>query len=130
MGTDSTQDVTVMLSAVARGDPRAAGELLPLVYNELRALAGARMAKTPPGHTLPPTALGHEAYLRLVGEADPGWQNRGHVFAAAATAMRQIIVDHARRKGALKRGGDRARIAADADDLVLQSPPEEILALD
>src|SRR5262245_25459161 len=125
MGTSGNQDVTVMLGAVARGDSRAAAELLPLVYNELRALARARMAKTPPGNTLQPTALVHEAYLRLVGEADPGWQNRGHFFAAAATAMRQIIVDHARRKGAVKRGGDRVRIAADADELVLKSPPEE-----
>src|SRR5688500_7381908 len=100
-------DVTRLLDAAAAGDRRAAADLLPLVYDELRKLAAARMAAEAPGHTLQPTALVHEAYLRLVGGADrPGWDGRGHFFAAAAEAMRRILVESARRKDALKRGGD------------------------
>src|SRR5205809_6074629 len=99
-------DVTQILSAAAAGDPKAAADLLPLVYDELRKLAAARMAAEAPDHTLQPTALVHEAYLRLVGgdEGQP-WNGRGHFFAAAAEAMRRIHVDAARRKQAAQRGG-------------------------
>src|SRR5438094_807526 len=99
-------DVTRLLDAAAAGDPKAAADLLPLVYDELRKLAAARMAAEAPDHTLQPTALVHEAYLRLVGEdAGQPWNSRGHFFAAAAEAMRRILVDQARRKRAEKRGG-------------------------
>ena len=90
--------ITETLHAAARGDRRTAAELLPLVYAELRELARSRMVHLPPGNTLQPTALVHEAYMRLIGKADPGWDSRGHFFAAAAEAMRQVLVDHARRK--------------------------------
>src|SRR5213080_4902146 len=100
-------DVTQILTAIEAGDARAAGELLPLVYDELRKLAAARLAAEPPGQTLQPTALVHEAYLRLVGGAQPdGWAGRGHFFAAAAEAMRRILVDQARHKATHKRGGE------------------------
>ena len=102
-------DVTHILQAIDSGDAKAAGELLPLVYDELRKLAAQRMAGESPDHTLGPTALVHEAYLRLVGKDDPGWQNRGHFFAAAAEAMRRILIDSARRKDRIKHGGGRAR---------------------
>src|SRR5215470_6037158 len=102
-------DVTRLLDAAAAGDRRAAAELLPLVYDELRKLAAARMAAEAPGHTLQPTALVHEAYLRLVGPVDERrWDNRGHFFAAAAEAMRRILVESARRKNSLKHGEGRA----------------------
>src|SRR4051794_15426720 len=91
-------DVTQILTAIARGDPHAAAELLPLVYDELRELAAARMAAEAPDHTLQPTALVHEAYVRLVGGQPDGWNGRGHFFAAAAEAMRRILVEAARRK--------------------------------
>src|SRR3954469_21490223 len=98
-------DVTQLLAAAAAGAPRAAADLLPLVYDELRKLAAARMAAEAPGHTLQPTALVHEAYARLVGPADvPRWDHRGHFFAAAAEAMRRILVDAARRKGRARHG--------------------------
>ena len=104
-------DVTHLLDAAAAGDRRAAADLLPLVYEELRKLAAARMAAESPGHTLQPTALVHEAYLRLVGGADqPRWDNRGHFFAAAAEAMRRFLVESARRKQAVKRGGGAGRV--------------------
>src|SRR5688572_15439117 len=100
-------DVTRLLDAAAAGDRQAAADLLPLVYDELRALAAARMADEAPGHTLDATALVHEAYLRLVGPADAArWDGRGHFFAAAAEAMRRILVDAARRKRRVKHGGD------------------------
>ena len=102
-------DVTKILHAIDSGDAKAAGELLPLVYDELRKLAAQRMAGESPDHTLGPTALVHEAYLRLVGKDDPGWQNHGHFFAAAAEAMRRILIDSARRKDRIKHGGGRAR---------------------
>jgi RNA polymerase sigma factor (TIGR02999 family) len=121
-------DITVLLEAAAAGDRRAAADLLPLVYDELRKLAAARMAGEAPGRTLDATALVHEAYLRLVGRADAArWDGRGHFFAAAAEAMRRILVEAARRRGRLKRGGGRARVGLDglaagdpaaADDLV------------
>jgi RNA polymerase sigma factor (TIGR02999 family) len=122
-------DVTLALDAVSRGETEAAEHLLPLVYDELRRLAAARMAKTPPGMTLQPTALVHEAYLRLVRTDDPGWEHRGHFFGAAARAMRDILVEQARRKAALKHGGDRARMDADADNLALDEPHPDLLAL-
>src|SRR5262245_57521959 len=100
-------DVTRILSAIERGDPRAADQLLPLVYDELRQLAARRLAREEPGQTLQATALVHEAYLRLVGAQDPGWDGRGHFFAAAAEAMRRILVEAARRKGRLKHGRGR-----------------------
>src|SRR4051794_38433579 len=101
-------DVTRLLDAAAAGDRQAAADLLPLVYDELRTLAAARMAAEAPGHTLDATALVHEAYLRLVG--DQTFAHRGHFFAAAAEAMRRVLVEHARRRKAGKRGGDRARV--------------------
>jgi RNA polymerase sigma factor (TIGR02999 family) len=124
-------NVTRLLSAIDRGDPRAANELLPLVYEELRKLAAARLAAESPGHTLDATALVHEAYLRLVGPADDQhWDNRGHFFAAAAEAMRRILVESARRKRARKHGGGRHRV--DLPDLPaeLDDAGEKLLALD
>ncbi len=126
MGAQSSSPLTQVLQATAAGDPQAAADLLPLVYSELRKLARVRLAKTPPGNTLQPTALVHEAYLRLVGRADPGWSGRGHFFAAAAQAMRQILVEQARRKASAKRGGGLNRLtisgvnlaAADTVDLL------------
>jgi RNA polymerase sigma factor (TIGR02999 family) len=104
-------DVTRLLDAAASGDRKAAADLLPLVYDELRVLAAARLAVEPSGQTLQPTALVHEAYLRLVGPADDaGWDSCGHFFAAAAEAMRRILVENARRKGREKHGGGRERV--------------------
>ncbi len=104
-------DVTRILLAIEHGDPSAAGELLPLVYEELRKLAGCRLAQEKPGQTLEATALVHEAYLRLVGrEKDQRWDGRGHFFAAAAEAMRRILVENARRKARIKHGGDWQRV--------------------
>ena len=102
--------VTRMLRAAGDGDPQAGADLLPLVYAELRKLAHDRMAKTPPGNTLQPTALVHEAYMRLIGNDEPSWDSRGHFFGAAALAMRQILVEQARRKAGRKHGGNRKRI--------------------
>src|ERR687897_3374080 len=107
-------DVTRLLDAAAAGDRKAAAELLPLVYDELRALAAARMVAEAPGHTLDATALVHEAYLRLVG--DQQFDGRGHFFAAAAEAMRRVLVDHARDRNRLKRGGGRRRVDLDPLD--------------
>jgi RNA polymerase sigma factor (TIGR02999 family) len=115
-------DVTRILSAIENGDPRAAEQLLPLVYDELRRLAAARLADERPGQTLQPTALVHEAYLRLVGgAASHDWNGRGHFFAAAAEAMRRILVNRARDRCRLKRGGDRHRI--DLEALAEPAPP-------
>ena len=122
--------MTQVLKAVEDGDLRAAGELLPCVYAELRALARSLMAKTPPGNTLQPTALVHQAYLRIVGDQDPGWNSRGHFFAAAAQAMRRILVEQARRKATVKHGGGQRRVDVDDVDLALESPGEDVLALD
>lgn len=122
--------VTQMLKQVSAGDPRASSELLPLVYAELRKLAQSRMAKTPPGNTLQPTALVHEAYMRMVGGDAPSWNSRGHFFAAAAQAMRQILVEQVRRKASLKRGGEFDRVAVDPGELAIAEPSEDILALD
>lgn len=106
--------ITRILDAIVRGDARAADELLPLVYEELRILAAQRLSQEPPGQTLQATALVHEAYIRLVEQEDQNWNSRRHFFAAAAEAMRRILVDRARRKKSLKRGGDRQRIEFDA----------------
>jgi RNA polymerase sigma factor (TIGR02999 family) len=123
------QAITRILQAAQAGDPQAAAELLPLLYDELRKLARARMSKTPPGQTLQPTALVHEAYLRLVGKSDPKWQGRGHFFAAAAQSMRDILVEQARRKASLKRGGDRKRLDVEEVTPVIQPPTDDVLAL-
>ena len=127
--TQSAQ-LTRVIRAINEGDPKAASELLPLVYTELRKLARSMMAKTPPGNTLQTTALVHEAYLRLVGEEDPGWNGRGHFFGAAAQAMRQILVDQARRKASTKHGGGRRRAEAGDWELAIEPPAIDILALD
>jgi RNA polymerase sigma factor (TIGR02999 family) len=124
-------DVTRILSDLAGGDQHAAAQLLPLVYDELRGLAAARLAAEPSGNTLQPTALVHEAYLRLVGPADEArWENRGHFFAAAAEAMRRILVDQARRKQADKRGGSARRVPLDAVDVGYTPPDDDLLAID
>jgi RNA polymerase sigma factor (TIGR02999 family) len=121
-------DVTHLLGAIERGDPDAAGLLWPLVYDELRRLAGAQMARERAGHTLDATALVHEAYLRLAGDATAGFANRRHFYAAAAQAMRRILVEHARGKGRRKRGGGR-REHPDLDALAGGGPVEDLLAL-
>jgi RNA polymerase sigma factor (TIGR02999 family) len=124
-------DVTRILSAIEQGDPKAAEGLLPLVYDELRKLATQRLAQEKPGQTLQATALVHEAYLRLAGpEDDAQWDGRGHFFAAAAEAMRRILVDNARRKRSVKRGGLRAR--RDLDEARIAAPADgvDVLALD
>ena len=124
-------EVTQILHAIAEGDEQAASQLLPLAYDELRKLAAQRLARETPGQTLQPTALVHEAYLRLVGENEERhWDSRGHFFAAAAEAMRRILVEIARQKASLKRGGDRDRV--DVVDSLLASPEprEDLVALD
>jgi RNA polymerase sigma factor (TIGR02999 family) len=124
-------DLTRILEAAQRGEPSAANELLPLVYDELRRLAAHKMVSEAPGHTLQPTALVHEAWLRLAGpEQQARFQNRAHFFGAAAEAMRRILVDRAREKKALKRGGDMERVDIDAIDLPSPMPDDELLALD
>lgn len=124
-------DVTQLLDAAAAGDRRAAADLLPLVYDELRKLAAARMASESPDQTLQPTALVHEAYLRLIGPADKKrWQSRGHFFASAAEAMRRILVDAARRKKSAKHGGDRNRIQLAEVADTSRIADEKLLALD
>jgi RNA polymerase sigma factor (TIGR02999 family) len=118
-------------TAPEQGDPRDAARLLPLVYDELRRLAACRLAHEPSGQTLQPTALVHEAYLRLVGGGgEVGWDGRGHFFAAAAEAMRRILIENARRKGRKKHGGDLARVDLAEADLACRMPPEELIALD
>jgi RNA polymerase sigma factor (TIGR02999 family) len=124
-------EVTQILDAITQGDPSAAAGLLPLVYDELRKLAAAQLAREAPGQTLQPTALVHEAYLRLVGTADqPHWNSRGHFFGAAAQAMRRILVESARRKQRLKHGGELQRHELEEFDVPVTPPPEELLALD
>lgn len=123
--------VTHILSRLESGDASASADLLPLVYDQLRRLAAAWLAQEKPGHTLQATALVHEAYVRLVGGDDsPLWDSRGHFFAAAAEAMRRILVDAARRKARIKRGGDRQRCDVDIDQLVTDEASLEIVALD
>lgn len=125
-------DATRLLSAIQDGNPGAASQLLLLVYDELRTLAAQKLAQENPGHTLEPTALVHEAYLRLIGsKAAPGkWEGRGHFFAAAAEAMRRILVERARRKRRHKRGGDYSRQELDPDQVAAPEVSEDLLALD
>src|SRR5882724_11339175 len=123
-------DVKHILQAIEKGDAQAANELLPLVYQELRRLAAHKMANEAAGHTLQPTALVHEAWIHLGGDKQPNWQNRAHFFGAAAEAMRRILVDRAREKKALKRGGNLERVDIDALELPSPMPDEELLALD
>jgi RNA polymerase sigma factor (TIGR02999 family) len=124
-------DVTRILSDIKQGDARAAEQLLPLVYDELRKLAAQRLSQEKPGHTLQATALVHEAYLRLVGEEScPGWNGRGHFFGAAAEAMRRILVESARRKGRVRHGGGRRHMSLDQVDLASDEASQTILDLD
>jgi RNA polymerase sigma factor (TIGR02999 family) len=124
-------DVTWILSAIEQGDPLASEQLLPLVYDELRKLAATKLAHEKPGQTLGATALVHEAYVRLVDvDKAQEWDSRGHFFAAAAEAMRRILVDRAREKGSAKRGGTRKRLDIDAVDLAAKASPDQLLAID
>ena len=125
------KDVTRILCAIEKGDSHAAEQLLPLVYDELRKLAAQKLAREKPGQTLQATALVHEAYLRLVDvEEAPHWNSRGHFFAAAAEAMRRILIEQARRKGRRKHGGERRRLDLQAAELSVQGPNIDILAVD
>jgi RNA polymerase sigma factor (TIGR02999 family) len=129
MSRTRASEVTQVLQAAQAGDKDAAARLLPLVYAELRQLARSRMAKLPPGQTLQPTALVHEAYLRLVGKKGAGMENRRHFFFAAARAMRDILVERARTKSGPRRGGDRHRVELNEMLAIKEPPPQEILAL-
>lgn len=122
--------LTQILQAAAKGDATAANRLWPLVYEELRAVAHAQMSRQQPGQTLQTTALVNEAYLKLVGSDDPGWEGRCHFFGTAAQAMRQILVDQARRKARPKHGGDRVRVDLDAVPVAIEPMTDDILALD
>lgn len=122
-------EATVLLTAVEQGDPKAATELLELVYDELRHLAAAKMAREAPGQTLQPTALVHEAWLRLVGARNPMFRNSTHFFAAAAEAMRRILIDRARRKQTERHGGDFVRVEFEEFELAAPSPDDELLAV-
>jgi len=123
-------DVTRILAAIERGEARAADQLLLLVYEELRRLAAAKLSREPPGQTLQATALVHEAYLRLIGTEGQTWKSRTHFFAAAAEAMRRILVESARRKHRLKHGGGLQKVELDSADIAIGEPPEDIIALD
>ena len=123
-------ELTQILNAIEAGNPHAAAQLLPLVYDELRRLAAQRMAREKPGQTLEPTALVHEAYLRLVGDKQgQHWDHRGHFFAAAAEAMRRILVDNARRKLTVRHGGERSRVSLKDHHRITESP-SDLLAMD
>ena len=125
-------EITLVLSRIDQGDPQAGDQLLPLVYDELRRLAAAKMAREAPGHTLQPTALVHEAWLRLDGGKQLTWANRAHFFAAAAECMRRILIDQARSKKAVRHGGGLLRVSADSTGFELASPEsddEELLLL-
>ena len=122
-------DVTRIFEAAQQGDPTAADQLLPLVYEELRRLAAHRMANEAPGQTLQPTALVHEAWLRLVGSEDKKWDGRGHFFAAAAEGMRRILIDRARRKRAVRHGGDQQRVDILEVDLASEASDNQLLAV-
>jgi RNA polymerase sigma factor (TIGR02999 family) len=123
-------DATRLLNAIAQGDPHAADELLPLVYNELRRLAAQKLAHEPPGQTLEATGLVHEAYLRLAGDGRDAWENRRHFFAAAAEAMRRILVEKARRKKRVRHGGGKKRIDLEQACSLVYPPSKDLLALD
>ncbi len=120
----------VILNAIDQGDAKAADELLPLVYQELRLLAAQKLSQEVPGQTLQATALVHEAYLRLVGTENPNWDGRGHFFAAAAEAMRRILVENARRKKRLKHGGGQVKVDFAEADFALDGPSDDLIALD
>lgn len=122
-------DVTLLLHQIDRGDTRAAEKLLPLVYDELRKLAAAKMARESAGQTLQPTALVHEAWLRLGADDQPTWQNRAHFFAAAAEAMRRILIDQARRRRAARHGGDRQRIDSQDVEIAAPTADDQLLAV-
>jgi RNA polymerase sigma factor (TIGR02999 family) len=124
-------EVTRILSAMERGEPQAADELLPLVYNDLRKLAAHKLSHEKPGQTLEATALVHEAYVRLLGPAaaEQSWNNRGHFFSAAAEAMRRILIDNAHRKKSFKRGGDRQRVELSDIDPAIRPPEDDLIAL-
>jgi RNA polymerase sigma factor (TIGR02999 family) len=123
-------DVTRILNAIERGDAKATDELLPLVYEELRLLAAQKLSHEPPGQTLQATALVHEAYLRLVGDEPQSWGNRGHFFAAAAEAMRRILVERARHKHSARHGGSLQKVPLDEAIPSVSDPHEDLLALD
>ena len=123
-------DVTRILNAIEGGDSQAADKLLPLVYEELRRLAAHKMSLEPPGQTIQATALVHEAYIRLVGSENQDWNSRTHFFAAAAEAMRRILIENARRKHRLKHGGAQQRVDFEEAQLAIKEPPEDIIALD
>jgi len=131
---DSAHDrrgaITRILQDVGHDGSDRARHLLPLVYEELRALARARMAQEGAGHTIQATALVHEAFIRLIGDTDPGWNGRGHFFGAAAQAMRRILVEQARRKGRLKHGGGHDRVELDEVFAVIEPPKDDVLAVD
>jgi RNA polymerase sigma factor (TIGR02999 family) len=130
-GLKGVSELSQILNEAAQGDPVASSTLLPLVYHELRRLAAQKLAHEVPGQTFTPTALVHEAYVRLVGTGDaPRWENRRHFFAAAAETMRRILVENARRKKTRKRGGDLERRELAEDDLAVPEPREDLLALD
>jgi RNA polymerase sigma factor (TIGR02999 family) len=129
MADSTPKDVTQLLSEAAAGDSSAAVRLLPMVYDELRKLAASRMLKTPPGQTLQPTALVHEAYMRIVGDADSRFAGRKHFFFAAARAMRDILVEQARRRASLKRGGEHKRVEFIESGLAIQPPSDDVVAL-
>ena len=123
-------DVTRILAAIEQGNTKAADELLPLVYQELRRLAAQKMSHEPPGQTLQATALVHEAYIKLVGSQEQNWSGRTHFFAAAAEAMRRILIDIARRKQRLKHGGGQQKIDLNDAEIVIGAPSDDLLALD
>jgi RNA polymerase sigma factor (TIGR02999 family) len=129
MTNQGPSDITAVLAGVADGDNDAAARLLPMVYDELRKLAALRMAKTPPGNTLQPTALVHEAYLRVVGDSDSNFNTRKHFFFAAARAMRDILVEQYRRKSRLKHGGGQKRLELADVGIVVEPPAEDMEAL-
>ncbi len=122
-------DATLLLNAVEQGDPRAADKVLERVYEELRRLAAGKMAREAPGQTLQPTALVHEAWLRLVGAKNPKFENRAHFFSAAAEAMRRILIDRARRKLAIRHGGDHEQVDLEWQDLAAPDTDQQLLAM-
>jgi len=128
--SDERGEITGILEELEHGDATAADRLLPLVYDELRALAASFLARRPPGHTLQPTALVHEAYLRLAATDGAAWQSRAHFMAVAARAMRQILINHARDKAAAKRGGERERVTLDEAVAISDAREIDVIALD
>lgn len=130
MSEPESPDITRILAKVSSGDPHAAHELLPLVYEQLRAAARKQMAQERGDHTLQATALVHEAYVRLVGSDDVSWENRAHFYVAAAEAMRRVLIEHARKRGRAKRGGGRRRIPLTGEELAQNPNLEEIMSVD